>query len=79
MTEESAADSAYPAKHKPSLDNDEVSVDKDGAVRQKGHGSMDETMIPQKPEPDRGRYVPPPGHLDNPKDVEPPGHVDPTA
>lgn len=35
MTEESATDSADPAKHKPSLDNDEVSVDKDGAVRDK--------------------------------------------
>ncbi|EJO59825.1 hypothetical protein [Burkholderia multivorans] len=40
-------------------------------MHQKGHGSMDETMIPQKPEPDKGPYEPPPGHLDNPKDVEP--------
>jgi hypothetical protein len=65
------ADQADPANKQPSENGDEVSTDRDGNVHQKGHGSMDETMIPQKPEPEKGPYAPPPGHLDDPKDVEP--------
>ncbi|MCG1056004.1 hypothetical protein KQH49_14175 [Mycetohabitans sp. B5] len=71
MKHRDAADRADPATRKPAEGEGEVTVDKDGKVHQKGHGNMDETMIPQKPEPDRGPYQPPPGHLDNPKDVEP--------
>ncbi|CAB5281859.1 hypothetical protein IST455A_00583 [Burkholderia multivorans] len=65
------ADPSNPANQTPPPQTDEVSTDRKGNVHQKGHGSMDETMIPQKPEPDKGPYEPPPGHLDNPKDVEP--------
>lgn len=65
------ADRADPAMRKSAEGEGEVTADKDGKVHQKGHGNMDETMIPQKPEPDRGPYEPPSGHLDNPKDVEP--------
>jgi hypothetical protein len=71
MKHRDAADCADPAMRKPAEGESEVTIDKDGKVHQKGHGSMDETMIPQKPEPGRGPYQPPAGHLDNPKDVEP--------
>ncbi|MEJ2769374.1 hypothetical protein [Mycetohabitans sp. B46] len=71
MKHRDAADRADPAMRQPAAGEGEVTSDKDGKVHQKGHGNMDETMIPQKPEPDRGPYQPPPGHLDNPKDVEP--------
>ncbi|EEE01437.1 hypothetical protein FEP07_04424 [Burkholderia multivorans] len=73
------ADPSDPANQTPPPQTDEVSTDREGNVHQKGHGSMDETMIPQKPEPDKGPYEPPPGHLDNPKDVEPPSGGDLSA
>ncbi|HEY2022068.1 hypothetical protein [Paraburkholderia sp.] len=79
MTGNSASERADPARRESAEDRDEVSVDKDGKVRQKGHGNMDETMIPQKPEPGRGPYEPAPDHLDNPKDVEPDGKDDLSA
>ncbi|KPJ31283.1 hypothetical protein BMUNKI379_29180 [Burkholderia multivorans] len=74
-----SADPSDPANQTPPPHTDEVSTDRKGNVHQKGHGSMDETMIPQKPEPDKGPYEPPPGHLDNPKDVEPPSGGDLSA
>lgn len=57
----------------------DVEVDGEGKVRQRPHGSIDETMTPQKPEENRGPYAPPEGHLDNPKDVEPRGKDDLSA
>ncbi|CAM2195920.1 protein of unknown function [Paraburkholderia kururiensis] len=54
-------------------------MDRDGQVKQKPHGNMDETMIPQKPEPGKGPYAPARGHLDDPKAVEPPGKGDLSA
>ncbi|AIO41186.1 hypothetical protein KDW55_26590 [Burkholderia sp. AU19243] len=79
MTRPTPADQADPANKNPPQTTDEVSIDRKGNVRQKGHGSMDDTMIPQKPEPDKGPYEPPPGHLDNPNDVEPRSGDDPAA
>jgi len=70
---------ADPANRTRSERDDEVHVGDDGEVHQKGHGSMDETMIPQKPEPDAGPWAPAPGHLDDPKDVEPRGKGDLSA
>ncbi|MBI0331796.1 hypothetical protein [Burkholderia plantarii] len=77
-TRHDSAEQADPAK-RPRDDGDEVEIDDDGTVRQKSHGSMDATMIPQKPEPDRGPYEPAPGHLDDPKAIEPRGGADPAA
>lgn len=74
-TARSPADEADPARRSP-REGDDVSVDRDGRVQQKPHGNMDETMIPQKPEPRKGPYAPARGHLDDPKDVEPPGKGD---
>ena len=71
MPDESAADRADPANRNPASHSDDVSIDNDGTVRQKGHGNMDQTMIPQKPEPDRPPYEPAPGSLDNPNETEP--------
>ncbi|MBY4696911.1 hypothetical protein K6W21_22840 [Burkholderia latens] len=79
MTRPTPADQADPANKNPPQTTDEVSIDRKGNVRQKGHSSMDDTMIPQKPEPDKGPYEPPPGHLDNPNDVEPRSGGDPAA
>ncbi|MEK6346674.1 MAG: hypothetical protein V4764_04305 [Burkholderia sp.] len=76
---ESSADRADPARHPHRESGHDVSVEPDGTVRQKGHGSMDATMIPQKPDPARGPQEPAPGHLDDPKNIEPPGRVDPAA
>lgn len=49
----------------------DVQVARDGEVKQRQHGNIDPTMTPEKPEPDKGPYAPPPGHEDDPKDVEP--------
>ena len=49
----------------------DVSIESDGSVKQKPHGSMDETMVPPKPEhPEQGPYIPEHDHVD--PDVEPP-------
>lgn len=77
----SPADEADPARNTPAGRDggNDVSIDKHGNVQQKPHGNMDETMIPQKPDPDAGPLEPAPGHLDNPKDVEPRGKDDLSA
>ena len=78
---QSPADQADPARKTPAErdDSHDVSLDKEGKVQQKPHGSMDETMIQQKPDPDAGPFEPAPDHLDNPKDVEPRGKGDLSA
>ncbi|WP_186143118.1 hypothetical protein [Burkholderia gladioli] len=81
MTDDShdSAEQADPAHHPRRETGHDVTVGPDGRVEQKGHGSMDPTMIPQKPKPGRGPYEPPPGHLDDPRTVEPRGTDDPAA
>ncbi|CAB3786980.1 hypothetical protein LMG27177_02116 [Paraburkholderia fynbosensis] len=48
----------------------DVKLRPDGAVEQRAHGNMDETMVPKRKEhPDEGPYVPEHDHLD--PDLEP--------
>jgi hypothetical protein len=48
----------------------DVSVESDGSVKQKPHGSMDATIVPPGPEhPEQGPYIPEHDHVD--PDVEP--------
>jgi hypothetical protein len=71
-------------QRKRSQENGDVSVGRDGTVRQKPHGNMDETLIPQgKDHPEQGPYTPGHDHVD--PDVEPasesgrPGARDPST
>lgn len=53
-----------------SLENGDVTIERDGSVKQKPHGNMDATMVPEgKEKPDEGPYVPEHDHVD--PDLEP--------
>ncbi|WP_446728053.1 hypothetical protein [Paraburkholderia sp. SG-MS1] len=57
-------------QRRQSTGDGDVKIRPDGAVEQRAHGNMDETMVPKgKEHPDEGPYVPEHDHLD--PDLEP--------
>jgi len=57
-------------RRRDSVKDGDVTVERDGTVRQKPHGNMDDTLVPKGREhPEQGPYTPEHDHID--PDLEP--------
>jgi hypothetical protein len=62
-------------QRRESLGKGDVEEKSDGTIEQRGHGSMDPTLVPKgKDHPEQGPYTPEHDHIDPDVEPDPTGH-----